>query len=346
MKEKLDMLPNLLLPWFYKNRRDLPWRKDKEPYHIWLSEIMLQQTRVEAVKGYYARFLEELPTIAALAEAEDDRLTKLWEGLGYYSRVRNLKKAALTVMQEHSGEFPKTYEEIRKLPGIGDYTAGAVCSIAFNQRTPAVDGNVLRVYSRLTDDDSPIDQPAVKKKVSEQLRAIYPELAGDFTQALMELGATVCGPNRKPDCENCPCREICLGYANKTAENLPVKSPKKSRRQEDMTVFILCCDGRYALEKRDGSGLLADLWQFPNTAGYLEPEQALDFLKNRNIMVADILRQSEKKHIFTHIQWNMRGYYMTVKSCTEEYPWFTEEQIAQNAALPTAFRQFWTDRQF
>ena len=346
MKEELHKLPQLLLPWFYENRRDLPWRNDKEPYHIWLSEIMLQQTRVEAVKAYYARFLKELPTVASLAEAEDDRLTKLWEGLGYYSRVRNLKKAAIAVMQEHNGAFPKTYEEIRKLPGIGDYTAGAVCSIAFNQRTPAVDGNVLRVYSRLTDDDTPIDQPAIKKKAAEQLRAIYPEQAGDFTQALMELGATVCGPNRKPDCENCPCREICLGYQNKNAEKLPVKSPKKNRRQEDMTVFVLCCDGRYALEKRDDSGLLAGLWQFPNTAGYLEPEQAIDFLKSRNIMVADILRQSEKKHIFTHIQWNMRGYHMTVKSCTEGYQWFTEKQIEQNAALPTAFRQFWTDRQF
>lgn len=346
MEEKLKKLPQLLLPWFYNVKRDLPWRRDKEPYHIWLSEIMLQQTRVEAVKGYYARFLEELPSIAALAEAEDDRLTKLWEGLGYYSRVRNLKKAAITVMQEHNGEFPNTYAQIRKLPGIGDYTAGAICSIAFNQKTPAVDGNVLRVYSRLTDDDTPIDLPAVKKKVSEQLQIIYPDQAGDFTQALMELGATVCGPNRKPDCENCPCRGICLGYEHKTAEKLPVKSPKRDRRQENMTVFILCCDGQYALEKRDDNGLLAGLWQFPNTAGYLEPEQAIDFLKNRNIMVSDILRQSEKKHIFTHIQWNMRGYYMTVQNCTEEYQWFTEKQIEQNAALPTAFRQFWADREF
>ena len=344
MNEQLNKLPQLLLPWFFACRRDLPWRKDREPYHIWLSEIMLQQTRVEAVKGYYTRFLENLPTIQALAEAEDDYLTKLWEGLGYYSRVRNLKKAAGVIIREHNGVFPEAYEEIRKLPGIGDYTAGAICSIAFNQKTPAVDGNVLRVFSRLTDDATPIDQPAMKKKVSGQLAAIYPEQAGDFTQALMELGATVCGPNRKPDCENCPCREICLGYQNKTAEKLPVKSPKKNRRQEDITVFILCCDGQYALEKREDTGLLAGLWQFPNVQGHLEPEQSIDFLKNRNIMVADILRQSDKKHIFTHIQWNMRGHYMTVKDCSEAYQWFTEKQIEQNAALPTAFRQFWTDR--
>ena len=161
MDVQLNRLPDLLLPWFDTVKRDLPWRKDKEPYHIWLSEIMLQQTRVEAVKGYYARFLENLPTIQALAEADDDGLTKLWEGLGYYSRVRNLKKAAGVIMQMHGGIFPDTYEEIRKLPGIGDYTAGAICSIAFNQKTPAVDGNVLRVMSRINDDDTPIDQPAM-----------------------------------------------------------------------------------------------------------------------------------------------------------------------------------------
>ncbi len=346
MNAKLNILPELLLPWFYANKRDLPWRQDREPYHIWLSEIMLQQTRVEAVKGYYNRFLENLPTVQALAEAEDDRLNKLWEGLGYYSRVRNLKKAANVIMQAHNGQFPESYEEIRSLPGIGDYTAGAICSIAFEQKTPAVDGNVLRVFSRLTDDDTPIDQPAMKKKASSALQAIYPENAGDFTQALMELGATVCGPNRKPDCKNCPCRQICIGFQNGTAENLPVKSSKKDRRQENMTVFILCCDGQFALEKRGNSGLLAGLWQFPNTPEFLTPEQAIDFLEKRNIMVKDIVRQSDKKQIFTHIQWNMRGYYMTVSRCGGNYDWFTEKQINGNAALPTAFRQFWADRQF
>ena len=313
----LELLPEVLLPWFYANRRDLPWRKDRQPYHIWLSEIMLQQTRVEAVKGYYNRFLEKLPTVQTLAEADDDTLTKLWEGLGYYSRVRNLKKAAVIIVEQYNGEFPRNYEDVRKLPGIGDYTAGAICSIAFDEKTPAVDGNVLRVFSRLTEDATPIDQPAMKKKVSAALAEIYPQQAGDFTQALMELGATVCGPNRKPDCENCPCKGFCHSYAHGTAENFPVKTPPKKRKQQDMTVFILCCEGAYALEKREDSGLLAGLWQFPNTPGHLEPEQALDFLDNRHIIVKDILRQSDKKHIFTHIQWNMRGYYITVDSCCE-----------------------------
>lgn len=344
-KKNLAWLPEVLLPWFTANQRDLPWRKDRQPYHIWLSEIMLQQTRVEAVKGYYSRFLEKNPTVQALAEAEDDTLTKLWEGLGYYSRVRNLKKAAVIIMEQYGGVFPETYEEVRKLPGIGDYTAGAICSIAFNQKTPAVDGNVLRVYSRLTEDPTPIDQPAMKKKVSAALAEIYPEQAGAFTQALMELGATVCGPNRKPDCENCPCKSNCRSFQNGTAETLPVKLPKKGRKEQDMTVFLLCCDGRFALQKRQDSGLLAGLWQFPNTSGHLELKQALDFLKNRDIIVKDILLQLEKKHIFTHIQWNMRCYYLTVSGCCGDYQWRTAEEIDRDSALPTAFRQFWIERE-
>ena len=228
------LLPGALLPWYAVHRRDLPWRKDKDPYHVWVSEIMLQQTRVEAVKGYYSRFLEVLPTIQMLADADDELLHKLWEGLGYYSRVRNLKKAATQIMERHNGIFPRTHAEVSNLAGIGPYTAGAICSIAFNLPTPAVDGNVLRVISRLTDDDTPIDQSAFRRQITENLAAIYPQQAGDFTQALMELGATVCGPNRKPDCETCPCRDICLGYLRGTAEQLPVKAPNKEKRQEDI----------------------------------------------------------------------------------------------------------------
>ena len=247
----LEQLPELLLPWYQENCRDLPWRKDRDPYHIWVSEIMLQQTRVEAVKGYYERFLNVFPDIASLAEADDELLNKLWEGLGYYSRVRNLKKAAIAVMQQHGGVFPRSYDLVRKLPGIGPYTAGAVCSIAFDQPTPAVDGNVLRVFARLTDDDTPIDLPAFKEFVTTALGAVYPPQAGAFTQAVMELGATVCGPNRKPDCINCPCNGICKGFQKGTADTLPVKLPKRQRREEDITVFILSCDGDYALEMPD-----------------------------------------------------------------------------------------------
>ena len=336
-----DNLPSLLLPWYQAHKRDLPWRQDREPYHIWISEIMLQQTRVEAVKGYYRRFLDTLPSIAALAACDDDLLHKLWEGLGYYSRVRNLKKAATVIMEQHGGTFPRTHGEILKLPGIGAYTAGAICSIAYDLPTPAVDGNVLRVCARLLNDPSPIDLPETKKAVTQALAEIYPEDAGDFTQALMELGATVCGPNRAPDCGNCPCAEICLAHREGNPETLPVKSPKKEKRQEDRTVFILRCDGLYALEKRPARGLLAGLWQFPNITGTLSTTQALQTLEAMGLQPREILREVERKHIFTHIQWNMKGIYLEVSEPSGDFHWFTAEEINTKAALPTAFRQFW-----
>ena len=341
--ENLKRLPEVLLPWYRENRRDLPWRKTREPYHVWLSEIMLQQTRVEAVKGYYARFLEQLPTIEALAGCDDDVLHKLWEGLGYYSRVRNLKKAAVRIMEDHGGQFPGEYEAIRALPGIGDYTAGAVCSICFDRPTPAVDGNVLRVVSRLTEDDTPIDLPAQKKKVNALLTEIYPREAGEFTQALMELGATLCGPNWKPRCEICPCRAFCGGYLHGTAENYPVKLPKKGKRVEEKTVFILSCDGRYALEKRPDTGLLAGLWQFPNVETKLETADALGAVAALGLRPRDVLRITERKHIFTHIRWEMRGIYLEVAETAGTFTWMTAEQIRKEAALPTAFRQFWEE---
>ena len=335
-----------LLPWYRENKRELPWRADREPYHVWLSEIMLQQTRVEAVKGYYARFLAALPTVEALASCGDDALHKLWEGLGYYSRVRNLKKAARVIVQEYGGEFPGEYEAVRALPGIGDYTAGAICSICFGQPTPAVDGNVLRVISRIQNDPTPIDLPARKKEVRDQLAEIYPPEAGDFTQALMELGATLCGPNRKPDCENCPCRELCLGYREGTAERLPVKSPKKTKKQEDITVFILRCGDAYALEKRPDAGLLAGLWQFPNVPGKLDAARAAAWASEQGLGVRNVLRITEKKHIFTHIQWNMTGIYLEVTQMPPYFRWFTEDAVNESAALPTAFRQFWEERDY
>ena len=344
--DDLQRLPGALLPWYEKNKRDLPWRRTKEPYHVWLSEIMLQQTRVEAVKGYYARFLDALPTVEALSRCGDDALHKLWEGLGYYGRVRNLKKAAIAIMEQHGGEFPGEYGAVRALPGIGDYTAGAICSICFGLPTPAVDGNVLRVVSRLLNDDTPIDLPAQKKKVNGLLAEIYPKEAGDFTQALMELGATVCGPNRKPDCEHCPCKGFCEGCRLGTAERLPVKLPKKGRKEENLTVFILRCGGHYALEKRPGSGLLAGLWQFPNVQGHPDTEGALAKVEELGLKPREIYRRVEKKHIFTHIRWNMNGIYLEVAEPSGPFRWFTKEEIESTAALPTAFRQFWEEAEY
>ncbi len=340
-KTMLQKLPEALLPWFDRNKRDLPWRRDREPYHVWLSEIMLQQTRVEAVKEYYTRFLRELPTIADLAVCDDARLYKLWEGLGYYSRVRNMKKAAQTIQERHGGQFPRDYEAILALPGIGAYTAGAICSISFDQKRAAVDGNVLRVYARLQNDATPIDDPRFRAQVSRALETVYPQRAGDFTQALMELGATVCGPNRAPQCALCPCRDFCRAYHGGTAQDLPVKSPKKEKKQQARTVFILECDDRFALEKRPDSGLLASLWQFPNVAGTLDTAQAVAWAQSHGMAVRDVCRQSEKKHIFTHIIWNMRGFYLRVAQENDDFSWFTAAQINENAALPTAFRQFW-----
>lgn len=341
--EITNKLPQALLPWFDLYKRDLPWRANKDPYHVWLSEIMLQQTRVEAVRGYYSRFLQALPTIETLADAEDDLLRKLWEGLGYYSRVRNLKKAAQVIMAQHGGQFPCTYGEILALPGIGPYTAGAISSICFDLPTPAVDGNVLRVVSRLTNDPTPIDLPACKKAVENRLAAIYPNRAGDFTQALMELGATLCGPNRAPRCEECPCAGFCKAYAAGTALQLPVKSPKKGKKQEDKTVFILSCGDAYALGKRPETGLLAGLWEFPNVPGKLSLEESEQLLRQWGLHPKHPLRQVERQHIFTHIRWDMTGLYWEVSQPGGEFIWLTAEEIQSQAALPTAFRQFWKE---
>lgn len=344
MEEKIfEQLPNVLLPWYAKNKRVLPWRETSDPYRIWVSEIMLQQTRVEAVKGYYSRFIDALPTVADLARAEDDLLYKLWEGLGYYSRVRNMKKAAQVIMDKHGGEFPGEYADVISLPGIGPYTAGAICSIAFGKKTPAVDGNVLRVVSRLANDPAPIDTPAFHRCALERLLEVYPDEAGMFTQALMELGATVCGPNRKPDCAVCPCREFCQAFHAGTAEQLPVKSPKRSRRTEERTVFILSCGDHFALEKRPNKGLLAEMWQFPNLPGKLDLNNALGAVEAMGLRVRSVSLLVERNHIFTHVQWNMTGVYLEVAEQSDKFVWMTAKQINENAGLPTAFRLFWDE---
>ena len=337
MDNLFSSLPGLLLPWYEQNKRDLPWRRDREPYHVWLSEIMLQQTRVEAVKGYYARFLDALPTIKALAEAPQEQLNKLWEGLGYYSRVRNLQKAARQIMELHGGVFPASYAAIRALAGIGDYTAGAVGSICFELPTPAVDGNVLRVCSRLTADSSPIDRPQTKKALTASLAQVYPAgRCGDFTQALMELGATVCVPNGAPQCRCCPLSGICLAHRDGLETELPVKSAKKPRRMEEMTVFLLHRDGAYALGKRPERGLLAGLWEFPHVPGKLELSEALAQLEVWGAIPEEVERSVERVHIFTHVQWEMRGWYIRCQVLPED---FVHGRPAEYA-LPTAFRQF------
>ena len=340
--EKLpQQLPERLLEWYAAGHRDLPWRRDREPYHVWLSEVMLQQTRVEAVKGYYRRFLAELPDIPALAACPPDRLAKLWEGLGYYSRMRNLQKAAQVIVSAHGGVFPREYDAIRALPGVGDYTAGAVASICFGLPEPAVDGNVLRVLSRVTDDAAPVTDAAVKREYAARLREIYPAgRCGDFTQSLMELGATVCGPNSQPQCALCPLASLCLARANGTALLRPVKAPKKEKRTEEKTVFILRCGTRIAVRRRPEQGLLAGLWELPNVDGKCSAQQALAQAERWGVHPRELCRSSEKTHIFTHIRWELRGFYIECAEAAPLFTWVDPARFRQDIALPTAFRIF------
>ena len=310
----LQDLPEPLLNWYRANARDLPWRRTRDPYRIWVSEIMLQQTRVAAVLGYYARFLTAFPTVEALAAAPEERLMKLWEGLGYYSRARNLQKTA-RIVAESGGRFPETYQELLALPGIGDYTASAIASAAFGKREAAVDGNVLRVVMRLTDCHDDIADPKVKKAVRARVQAVMPETEEDirvFNQATMELGATVCAPNGPPRCLECPARDFCLGRLRGTAEDLPVKGAKKPRRVEERTVFLLLRQGQVALRKRPKTGLLAGLWEFPNVEGELDEAGASAAVESWGLTPKQWESRLTAKHIFTHVEWHMTGYTLEV----------------------------------
>lgn len=300
----------ILLRWYEAERRMLPWRENPAPYHVWISEIMLQQTRVEAVKGYYHRFMEQIPDIASLAEIGEEELNKLWEGLGYYSRARNLKKTAQLLVEEYGGELPSTYDELRKLPGIGPYTAGAVASIAFGQDEPAVDGNVLRVMARVTGNDGDISLPKVRMEIEQNVRAILPPgRASAFNQALMELGALICIPNGAPKCTDCPVSVLCYAKKENKQMFLPVKAKKKERRVELRTILVFQnSDGGFLIQKRPKSGLLAGMWEFPSLRRHLSASELEDELKRKGIVFHSIEPMGEAKHIFTHIEWHMRGY--------------------------------------
>ena len=330
-----------LIPWYEAHKRELPWRKDKEPYHVWLSEIMLQQTRVEAVKEYYWRFLTALPTIADLAEAPEEQILKLWEGLGYYNRVRNLQKAAQTICADYTGVFPSEYAQIRSLSGIGDYTAGAIASICFDAPTPAVDGNVLRVYSRLLADDANIDLQTTKKRITGKLQETYPRKnPGIATQALMELGATVCVPNGAPRCDVCPVAEICQARKQDTWRNLPVRSEKKKRKIVDKTVFVLLTEDTVALHKRSASGLLAGMWEFLNVDAKLDKQEAVTQASEWQVEPVDLLMQTSYTHIFSHVEWHMTAYYIRCRRTNKKWKWVTKESLDETYALPSAFRPF------
>ncbi len=330
-----------LLCWYQNNKRKLPWRENNDPYRVWVSEIMLQQTRVEAVKPYFENFIKRLPDVQSLAEVPEEELLKLWEGLGYYSRVRNMKKAAQKICDCFSGVFPQSYEDILSLPGIGQYTAGAIASIAFNQPIPAVDGNVLRVICRLTEDGREGSNPELKKSVTEQLRKIYPqEHAGDFTQALMELGAVICVPNGSPKCADCPVQFMCRAFYSGSQINFPAAAKKKARRIQKKTVLLLCCKDKVAICKRDEGGLLEGLWEFPNLEGLYSAEELETILKEMHIEFESIVFCGEKKHIFTHIEWRMLGFLVFCRTESSQFTWVTKEQLSKDFALPAAFQKF------
>ena len=330
-----------LLSWYDAGHRDLPWRSEPAPYRVWVSEIMLQQTRVEAVRGYFSRWMNALPDIPALAAADEAVYTKLWEGLGYYSRVRNLHRAAVLLCEEYGGELPADYDRLLALPGVGEYTAGAVASIAFGLPVPAVDGNVLRVLSRVMEDGAPVTNQKTKTAYREALLPLYEAgPRGTLTQALMELGAMVCVPNGAPKCESCPLQELCLANAYGTWEKYPVKEAKKAKREEEKTVFYLTCDGCLAVRKRESRGLLAGLWELPNVEGKLDAAQALSFAEKAGCEPAELLKSVERVHVFTHIIWRMRCYYIVCKEKSPEFVWASDARRKTDVALPTAFRMF------
>ena len=344
-----DRIPEPLLDWYSRGRRILPWREEPTPYHVWLSEIMLQQTRVEAVKPYYDRFLRVLPDIPSLAEVEEETLLKLWEGLGYYNRARNLQKAARQIMIDYNGQMPDKWEELQKLSGIGSYTAGAISSIAYGERAPAVDGNVLRVLSRVAMDERDILDAKVKKAVEQELLPVIPaDRPGDFNQAMMELGAMVCVPNGAPKCGECPLSGFCKACAAGCMTQYPKKAPKKARKIEEKTVLILQDEERAALTKREEKGLLAGFYEFPCLPGKKSAGQVLAYLKELGFVSLRIKKIGEAKHIFTHKEWHMTGYCIMTDELTDKqaaagranFIFAQKEEIEKRYPLPSAYAAY------
>ena len=334
-----------LVEWFRENRRDLPWRRRMNAYRVWISEIMLQQTRVEAVKPYYERFLEELPDVKALAEVPEERLLKLWEGMGYYNRARNLKAAAVQIMEEFGGRFPDRYEEIRSLKGIGSYTAGAIASFVYNIPKPAVDGNVFRVVTRLLADPDDITKASTRTKIEALLEEVIPrDAAGDFNQSLIELGAIVCLPNGEPKCAECPVRHLCRSFAEGTQMEYPVKKKAKERRIEKRTVFLFCDGGAVAIRKRKSTGLLAGMYEFPNVEGHLKRQEAIDYARSLGLAPVRVKKLESAKHIFSHVEWHMTGYEILVDELEKEMKdnviFAGRDELEEKYPMPSAFETY------
>lgn len=331
-----------LLAWYRSSSRDLPWRRDITPYRVWISEIMLQQTRVEAVKPYFYRFLDAFPDISALANAEETRLLKLWEGLGYYSRARNLKKAACMIMERYDGELPQDLTELKKLPGIGNYTAGAIASIAFGIPAPAVDGNVLRVLARVTGCEADIMLPQTRRAAEDAVCKICPkDNPGDFTQAMIEIGALICVPNGEAKCACCPLRSWCIAHKEGLVEYLPVRSKKAPRRIEERTVLLMKEHDRYMIRRRPSKGLLAGLYELPNEISCMTREQAIDFARDNGFQPLHIDVLPSAIHVFTHVEWHMTAYLMTgYFEDKEDRIMATRNELSEVYAIPSAFSAY------
>lgn len=338
-EERLQAANEPVLAWFSKHARILPWRENPEAYRVWISEIMLQQTRVEAVKPYYERFLKACPTPKELAEIEDDRLMKLWEGLGYYNRARNLKKAAAIICEEYGGKLPDRYEELLTLPGIGSYTAGAIASIAYGRVKPAVDGNVLRVISRVLLNREDILKSSVKRSMEALLEKTMPkDHSGDYNQALMEIGAMVCLPNGKPRCEECPFASLCLAHREHVEQEIPVKKPKKARKQEERTVLVIENADSVSLRKRPATGLLAGLYELPNFEGKWKKEEIVSILGLNPEEVESVEKLPDTKHIFSHVEWRMMGYLVKIKGeLPKQFLSINKQCLETEYSLPSAF---------
>ena len=344
--KRLEQAAPAMLAWFDEHRREMPWRAGRNAYRIWISEIMLQQTRIETVKPYYERFMAELPDAAALAEVDDDRLMKLWQGLGYYSRARNLKKCAQVLVKDCGGQLPADYEKLVKLPGIGEYTAGAIASLAYGLPVPAVDGNVCRVLARFFADGRDVMQPAVRREARQMLTVLlsgHPEEipSGAFNEMLMELGETVCLPNAAPDCGNCPAAAWCVSHAEGTEEQYPLRLAKKERRVEERTIFRLVSEGKYLLRKRPEKGLLAGLYEFPGEERNMAPEEAEAHLTERLGVPVTVTPLGAARHLFSHVEWRMVGYEADVpKEARPDGEWMSAEEIRERASVPGAFTAY------
>ena len=341
MENNVKQISKPIVEWYQKEDKNLLWKQDKEPYHIWISEIMLQQTRIEAVKKYYERFIKELPTVYDLAKIDDEKLLKLWEGLGYYSRARNLKKAANIIVSEYNGIVPKQYAELIKLPGIGEYTAGAIASISNNEKVPAVDGNVLRVMSRIIGSKENILHPETKKKITKIVQKILPEEAGDFNEGIMEIGEKICLPNGRPLCDKCPIKDFCVANKKNMIEEIPVRIKDTKRKIQNKTVFVLyTIDGKIAICKRKDKGILAGLYELPNVEDFVEEGDVRECLKKWDIRLEKVIAKGQKKHVFTHIVWQMKYYEIVVSEANESFIWASKKELDKGYVLPTAFAKF------